>query len=817
MALVYQPSFGGGELAPSLWGRVDLAKYAEGLKACRNFFIAAHGGAYTRPGLRFIAEARDSTRPVRLIPFQFSTVQTYVLEWGHLSLRVHKDGAPVLETAKAITAAGAVLTAAAHGWTVGDDLYLSGVGDGQGRTVRVTASTADTATVTPLDGAAMTLTGSGTAARVYTLTTPYSSDQIFRLNIVQSADVMTLCHPNHPPRELRRSGHAAWALTDISFVPLQAAPSSVSASAVTTGTSTFRYRVTAVNAETAEESLPGTHGTAIALTALTQAKPIAVTAAAHGLSSGDEVELSGVSGMTALNGRRFVVSVTGSGSFTLTDSDGTAYPAYTGGGVARRTFVEITNSAKAEWKNTVSWTDAAGAGSYNVYRLKSGTYGWVGRSEGSTFTDDNMAPDLSDSPPGQRIPFGPGNYPQAVAYYQQRRVFAGSAAKPQTVWLSVSSAYNNFSVSTPTKDDDAITLTIAAQRVNEVRHLMPLTSLIALTSGGEFTIGPGSQADPLTPSNIQTRPQGYRGAAHTAPLVVGNTVLYVQAQGGIIRDLGYDYTSDSFTGNDLSVLANHLFSGRSIADWAYAQTPYSIIWAVRNDGVLLGLTYMKEQKVWAWHRHDTDGLFESVATIPEGNEDGVYVVVRRTVNGVTRRYIERFASRVITTVQDCFCVDSGLSYSGAAISTVSGLWHLEGKAVSVLADGNVVTGQTVSGGRISLPQPAGTVHVGLPYTCDLQTLDIEMAQVGTIQGRDKRVIALTVRMENTRGLAVGKEGTLTEMRVDPSVIANPLPLETGDYRFALPPGWSTGSSVLIRQTYPLPAGVMAIVPEIDVA
>ncbi|WP_019646199.1 hypothetical protein [Novispirillum itersonii] len=739
MALIYQASFGGGELAPSLWSRVDLAKYAEGLKTCRNFFIAAHGGAYSRPGLRFIAEARNSTRPVRLIPFQFSTVQTYVLEWGHLYLRVHKDGAPVLEGDKAVTASGAELTAAAHGWAVGDDLFLEGVsGGGNSRTVRITAVTANTATVSALDGGALALTGSGTAARVYTLTTPYSADQIFRLNVVQSADVMTLCHPDHPPRELRRTGHTAWTLTDITFVPRQVPPTGLSATPINSGSEQYSYAVTAVNADDAEESPPA--------------------------------------------------------------------------------YVGLSSAASAAWKNQINWVAAPGADTYNIYRQKAGTYGFVGRSKTTGFVDDNIAPDLGDGPPNPRNPFvGAGNYPQAVAYYQQRRVFAGSAAKPQTVWLSVSSAYNNFSVSTPTKDDDAITLTIAAQRVNEVRHLVPLTSLIALTSGGEFTIGPGSQSDPLTPSNIQTRPQGYRGAAHTPPLVVGNTVLYVQAQGGIIRDLGYDYTSDSFTGNDLSVLANHLFSGHTLTDWAYAQTPYSIIWAVREDGTLLGLTYMKEQKVWAWHRHDTDGLFESVATIPEGNEDGVYVVVRRTVNGVTRRYIERFATRVITTVQDCFCVDSGLTYSGPAVSTVSGLWHLEGKAVSVLADGNVVAGQTVTNGRITLLQPSTTVHVGLPYTCDLQTLDIEMASVGTIQGRDKRVVGLTVRMENTRGLAVGKEGSLTEMRVDPSVIANPLPLETGDYRFALPPGWSTGSSVLIRQTYPLPAGVMAIVPEIDVA
>lgn len=255
-----------------------------------------------------------------------------------------------------------------------------------------------------------------------------------------------------------------------------------------------------------------------------------------------------------------------------------------------------------------------------------------------------------------------------VGYYQQRLVFAASASSPQTLWFSRVGSFHNFGYSTPTKDDDAITLTIASRQVNRIRSLVPLKELLVLTSGAEITITGDSTG--LKPTNVQAIFQSYIGSSTVAPAVYGNTALYVQARGQKLADLAYSYTSDGFQGQDLTVLSSHLVRGFEIKDMALAQVPNSCLWSVRNDGTLLGFTYLPTQEVYSWHRHDTDGVYESVASVPEDDEDAVYVIVQRTINGSLKRYVERFASRQLsvpgeeTPLDRSFFVDSGLTYDG---------------------------------------------------------------------------------------------------------------------------------------------------------
>lgn len=678
-----QRSFGGGELAPSLHARVDLAKYQSGAKTLRNFFVHAHGGVSNRPGLRYLAEVKSSAARVRLIPFQFSTTQTYVLEFGNLYMRVFRDGGQV----------------------------LSG----------------------------------GTP---YEISTPYTTAQLPTLKFVQSADVMTIAHPSHAPRALSRTGHTAWTLAAIALAPALAAPGSPAAVA-TNGTGAapalaFSYKVTAVRAETLEESLP----------------TAAATCSNYGL-----------------------------------------------------------NPATGTY-NTVTWSAVSGATKYNVYKELngSGIHGWVGAATGTTFTDSNLAPDEADTPPEARDPFAASNNPGAVTYHQQRRVFGGSTAAPQTVWMSQSGNYLNFNVSVPSKDDDAVTFTLASPQVNEIRHFVALNDLLVLTSGGEFKVTGGGSGggDPITPSAVLVRPQGYRGCSQVPPLVVGETALFVQAKGSIVRDLGYSIDVDGYTGNDLSVLSNHLFEGATLEEWAYAQAPHSIVWAVRSDGVLLSLTYLKEHQVWAWCRHDTDGLFESVCSVSEGAEDAVYVVVKRTVGGSTKRYVERMASRLVTDVGDAFFVDSGLTYDGSPATTISGLSHLEGETVAVLADGSVAPQAVVSGGAITLPHAASVVHVGLPYTSELVTLDLELGPRNASKRR--RVVEVLVKVERSRALWAGPDADhMTEVKQrDAEPYGDPIGLLTGDMRVAVPPAWDRSGSLTLQQRDPLPLTVLAVVPEVDV-
>lgn len=930
MPTLLKPSFAGGELAPALYARVDLAKYQSGLALARNFFVQAHGGASNRAGMRYAGEVKNSAIAGRLIPFQFNTTDTYTLELGDQVMRVIKRGAYVLEATKSITAItqaspGAFTTGAAHGFTTGDEVYLAGIGGMtalNGRNAIVTVTGASTFTLTDRAGAAISTaalpayTSGGTVARIYQIATPYLAADLALLKFVQSADVMTLTHPSYQPRDLTRTGDAAWTLTTVSFVPGISQPTGVTVTPATAGAVTYRYKVTAVATTSGEESLSGLNTTVRTITGATQANPCQVTtSAAHGFSTGDTVWISGVVGMTELNGREYTVTSTGANTFTLNNTDATAFTAYSSAGSVARTFGITTAAATLSSTNyiDVSWTAVAGAASYIVYREKSGAYGFIGRTQGTTFRDDNIAPDMGDGPPDFALPFfGAGNYPGCVTYHEERKVYGRTNAKRQSLFLSQSGAYNNFSVSFPLDDADAIEAALVSRQVHEIRHLVSLGNLLVMTSGGEWIAKPGGQSDAITPTSLVVKPQSYRGVSDVPPIVVGNMALYVQDRGQIVRDLGYKYDVDSYTGDDLTLLSRHLFEGRTVKEWGFAQAPYSVVWCVMSDGALLSLTYLREHEVWAWSRHDTDGDVESVSVVSEGSEDVAYFLVRRIVGGQTRRFVERMASRLVLDVQDAFFVDAGLSLdapiaississanppvvttaaahglttgdlvdvegtlafnpsfpassddrfiahasagqryqvtvtgantftlrdylTGAAINgtswtawgragnvrravtTVTGLHHLEGKSVAILANGDVQPAQVVTGGAVTLERAASRVHVGLPYFCDLQTLRLDVGGQpdGTMQGRKKVIPFVTVRMERTRGLSGGpRETHLKELKQGPDAYNAPTGLYTGDYKLSVPGDWATGGQLFFRQAYPLPATILGLIPEV---
>ena len=756
-----QPSFSGGELAPSLHARVDLAKYAVGLKTCRNFIVLAHGGVTNRAGTKFICETAISAKTTRLIPFEFNTEQTYVLEFGHLTMRVIKDG---------------------------------GLVESGGSPVSVT--------------------------------TPYTDAQVGELSFTQSADVMTICHPTHPVKELKRTSHTAWALTSVTFGTSMTAPGSVASTrqnydAGNPDTS-YSYVVTSVETDTGAESV--------------------------------------ASAATSITNNNLTSTIT----------------------------------------NTITWGAVSAANSYNVYKSVGGVYGFIGRSTTTTFKDNNIEAVANDTPGTARTIFNTTDeYPAAVTYYQQRLVFGQTNNDPQKVYMSQTGNYHNFNVSEPLRDDDAVTFTIASSQVNEVRHLVPLSDMIVLTSGGEWLMTANDGV--ITPSSIQLKPQGYRGSADAPPLVIGNTIIYIQSKGSIIRDLAFALDSDSYTGNDLTVLSNHLFAGKTVREWAFSQAPHSIVWTVLSDGTMAALTYLREHEVWGWSRHDTDGTFESVCTIAEGDEDATYFVVNRTIGGATKRYIERMNTRVISDVADSFFVDSGLSYDGthtAATTTmtlsggsswahtetltltagastfvsgdvgntfvltigtdtlvctvqgyssatvvtvkagrdvptafrgvattswakgvdeISGLGHLEGKTVAILADGNVEAQQAVSSGAVTISNPATKIHIGLPIQADVETLNLELGQP-TTQGKTKSISAVTLRVESSRGGKVGTDAdNLTEFKQRAyETYGTPTELKTGDIRVTMPSKWSSSGSLFYRQDDPLPITLLAVIPEVSV-
>jgi len=815
-----QPSFAGGEISPNVYGRVDLAKYAVALRRCRNFIVRQYGGVENRPGTRFIAEAKYTDRKCRLIPFQFSTVQTYALEFGHLYMRVFKDGGQVL-------------------------------------------------------------TGSNT---VYEIATPYTEADLFELKFTQSADVMTICHKNYAPRELQRYAHNNWALVEVvtnngPFEDINIDQSRTVYASGETGTVTLTASAPIFTAEQTGKLFYIEQPSTDSVSVWETSKSVTVGLIRRADSNYYRANTAGKTGTLRPSHTEGMAWDGWGGSGT--DDTGVQWEyLHSGNGLCR--IVSVAADGRAATASVISRIPS------NVVGSGKASYKWARYAWNSV-----------------------NGYPGTVVYYQQRLFFAASIAYPQTIWASRSGDYKDFGKSSPIADDDRITYTYAGRQVNEIRHLIDVGSLVALTSGGQFQIK-GDQNNVLTPSSFSFSSQGSDGASSTPPITVSNIALFIQEKGSVVRDLAYSFDVDGYQGSDLTVLANHLFQGYQLVDWSFTVVPYSAAWAIRNDGTLLTLTYLRDQQVFAWSPQPTDGKFESTCSISEGTEDGVYFSVQRTVNGQVKRYIERLSSRQFNSDIDAFFVDSGLSYDGRngdparqmTISSPGGSWgwagpftvsvsgaayfsatnvgdeihfpytetegddvidksirmtilevssgnqivaqasrdipsvlqsattanwrfarkafaglgHLEGKTVSILADANVETQKVVSGGSITLDSPGAVVHVGLPITAEFETLDINIANQETLL--DKKIIIpqVSLLVNSSRGVLAGTDGKnmFEYAQREYEFYDRPVEDATGTIDINIDANWSKGGRIYVRQSDPLPLSILAVIPSISV-
>lgn len=477
-------------------------------------------------------------------------------------------------------------------------------------------------------------------------------------------------------------------------------------------------------------------------------------------------------------------------------------------------------NAGTSYYNQVSWSAVTGAVKYNVYRYDDYdgyTYGFISSVVGTQFNDNgSIDPDVTDAPPESRTPFnGANKYPSCCAYYKQRLCFGRSNTLPQTLWMTQTSNYRNMNVSSPRRADDAIEYTLAGNMVNDIRHIIPLRDLIILTSGGEWAMSSGSEG--VAAETVSFTHESVNGSSHIQPLVINNSVLYASPGGKKVRDLFYRFEDDGYSGDDLTVFSRHLLENRSIVEWAFQREPFRIIWVVCDDGTLLGLTYNREQQVWGWHRHDTlGGAFESVCVIEEDGIDKVYVVVRRTIGETEKRYVEVMHSRQFDDVADAVFMDSALSYSGSAVATLSGLSHLEGHEVAVLADGNVHARCVVTDGEITLNYAAAKIHVGLPIVAELETLDVHFPSVPSF-GQQRNVHMVTLYIKDTRGLWIGPDAAhLTEHKQrSQNQGYGAIPLQNGEIKLPITPDWNANGRIFICQKDPLPATILSAVPEVS--
>lgn len=484
--------------------------------------------------------------------------------------------------------------------------------------------------------------------------------------------------------------------------------------------------------------------------------------------------------------------------------------------------VNIDGPASNNWVATASitltWSAVQGAVEYRIYKASyGGRPGYVADTTKLTWTDRNVSPSTTEGAPVYDDPFPNGDYPGAVCLYEQRLVFASSPNRPQTIWMSKSGDYDNFATYKPAAADTPIELTIASQEVSPANWLMPLRSLILGMGGMEWEIGPrGDNA--FSAQNAKATPQSYWGSSLRRAIIIGNVILHVSASGRQVRSLQYEFAADSYNGNDLSIMAAHLLEAGRIVDWTYAKAPDSIVWAVREDGVLLGLTFQAEHQIAAWHKHTTQGRFKAVCAIPNGFEDSLFAVVER--NGAL--YLERSAARYLSgDPTGAVFMDAALTYSGEPVTRLSGLDHLEGMEVGIFADGAVQPPRTVKNGAVTLDNAASVVTVGLLYTADLETMPVEVvAQTGTSVAQKKQINAVNVLLRDSLGVKVGLSFDEAKMQAvkwrTTEPYGHPPAPYSGLKSVTVPSLADNIVTVCIRSDMPTPVTVLALVSRMAV-
>jgi len=833
-------NFAGGLLTRKLFGRVDLSSYPLGKSISRNFIGEVQGPDTYRPGSRYVLPTRLNGL-TNFIPFVFNDDQAYALAFSDGKFCVFTDGGVITEDPKTITGiviGTGVVTSGTHGYSTGDQILIYdvvGTTELNEKYFLVVKIDAGTYTLKDLDGVAIDMSAygayisGGQTERVYEVTSPFAEADLSGIRYAQKADLMYLVHRGYDPRKLIRSGETSWAL------------------------STFT-----------RTKDPFT----VVISGATRANPCQVTATAHGLATGDVIEIYGVVGMTQLNGNTYSVVKTGANTITLKDPV---------------TLVDINSTG------------------YTAY--SSGGY-----------------------------LFKQGNMPGAVAFYGGRLFYGGTNDDPETFYGSRApnddgvSRFDDFTVGT--NADDAVIFPIASQNntADRIYWFAGTNKFLAIgTYGGVYKAYGATEAAPISGTEVTVQPVDFYGVQNMLPVRIGTNIFYVQRGGTVLNRFGYSLLEDSYSSEDLNVLSDEL-TYPGMIQLAIQQGRVNIMWAVRRDGVLLGISTKEQEKIAAWHTHylgGTDVKVLSVCGEPHSdNTDDLWLVVERTIDGVTRRYVEYFSPDVVLPEYEDFFtgnedadtdaferrqyelskqfvrVDSALTLDtsqavtltpgattgtgvtftaganvfvagdvgrrivrkcmtgfeiGTAVITayvsatkvtcdilenfnsvsvipaaewyltvteLSGLDHLEGETVTIVTDGAVHPTQTVVDGGVTLDVSATVVHVGLGYRGWTRTMPLESRSVsGSSMGMTSTINKIAVLFRHTLGAKVGTDPYHMEQvitRTTNDRTGQPPPLFTGMIEVQIPDGYDLQKFINVIQDNPLPCTVQAIVPFADV-
>lgn len=742
-------SFNAGEFSPLMLGQTDFQKWKNGCKRMLNFIPRSQGPAERRGGTYFVSEVRDSSQKVWLAKFEYNTTQAFILEFSPGYIRFYSD----------------------HG---------------------------------------VALSSSGTALEV---TSPYTADDLtnddggFGLSMVQSGDVIYICcHTgDKPPYKLSRVSNTNWTLTAFDYAAALGPFDNINSSRSVT-VYTDQFRIWSADGATRPDGTP----TTTSLCTITANSAIFQSGHVGGLfyieSSTDQV------------------------------TDGTGHdgyiPAWTSGteetfspGVFCRSdgkyYEDMLGTKTGSTQPT--WTAGAHSDGQAMWRYSNGGWGVI-QITSVTSASVAVGKILTELPPSVRTTTGKTfkwafgdwsaamGYPTKVGFYKSRLCFAGN----NKLWFSVASDYENFTPMSngfEVESDDAINVQIEADSTNTIQWIAASSSLIVGTASSELTCSPSTTTSAFGPDNIQIVQESKYGSKGVNALLVGNTVLFVQRAGRKVRAVSADYQSGSYSSTDLSVLAEHMTS-TGIVDFAWQQEPDNVVWVVLTSGELVALTYNAEQEVIAWHRHDVGGVVESVATIPDpaGNRDDVWIVVNRTINSVTKRYVEYMKPAWDANTQslsEAFYVDCGLTYNGTPVTSVTGLSHLEGQTVAVTTDGAAHPDVVVSGGEAKLQWKSSVVNVGLPFTSELVTLPFQ-------DSKTKRSNEIAVLFVNSLGGKAGNETASQPDTIETRDYSDMMDKAPGAYsdikKLPLPGGYDLYSCIRIIQDQPLPMTICAIYP-----
>jgi hypothetical protein len=822
-------SFNGGELSPLIAGRVDQAKYGNGCSILEGLLPTTQGPLVRRGGTMYVNEARLSSERSWLKDFIFNVTQSYTLEFGNQYIRFYTNRGLVLESSTAITGATKAnpcsVTDVAHGYTTGDQIYIAsvvGMTQLNGKMYKVVVTGANTYTLTDIDGNAINSTGystytsGGTASRVYTVTTPYAvadlTDSLgnFKLKFVQSNNVMYMLHTSYQTQKLTRAGNTNWTVSAVAFAngPFQVKNSTI---ANTVYSSQFSTTVTGAAAATGLIRLTVGTTAGLATGNTVTVTKVTGTTEANGrwvitVVDGTHIDLQNSVFTNAYTAGGAVKGDVGT-SVTLTASTAT----FASTDVGELFYIEKSAiNVLPQWSPgiTVTIGDTYRAGVNTYIALNGGTTGTVTPTHTTGVTADGN-PGISwlysDSGFGvvQISAFSSSTSVTATivtqlpslvigstnaTYLWAHSIFSNTLGWPEVgtffrdrltlfkgiqMATSVTSDYENFApkIGGIQTADSGIVITLPT--ANPTRWAIDAGDLLVGTAGEEIVVTEITNTAAFGPTNIRARRSTKYGSRNVDALLVGYGILFATRSGQKVRDLKFVFQINGYDSVDVTVWGEHIAKGadglQGISQMCYQQEPYSIVWACTTDGKLIAFTYNREQDVQGWHRHPIggSGFVESVCCIPspDGTRDDVWIRVKRTINGVTRRYVEYIVPEfqdVDANISNAFYVDAGLTYSGSSTSTISGLYHLKGSTVDVLAQGGAHPQVVVdSTGSIALQFAVTKAQIGLPCPARMRTMRLEGGSpLGTSQGKVKRITHIILRLLKSLGGRFGPDDSL---------------------------------------------------------